>query len=156
MSMAKKKVENLRARAPNRPGFPFPEFFAILESSGEDSRFHRDYWKTLQLLLIISSVFGVRIKLQKFFVISSCFSKTGIAVEHAISFQIALLICRHLDAARRAMKASARCKYIMGAFASMLIAIPSQKIEFLCCLRLLDVPGSTRFLANTPSGNIVG
>jgi hypothetical protein len=92
MSMAKKKVENLRARAPNRPGIPFPEFFAILESSGEDSRFHRDYWKTLQLLLIISSVFGVRIKLQKFFVISSCFSKTGIAVEHAISFQIALLI----------------------------------------------------------------
>jgi hypothetical protein len=34
----------------------------------------------------------VKIKLQKFFVISSCFSKTEIAVEHAISFQIVLLI----------------------------------------------------------------
>jgi hypothetical protein len=30
--MAKKKLENLRARAPTRPGFSFPEFFTILES----------------------------------------------------------------------------------------------------------------------------
>jgi hypothetical protein len=30
--MAKKKFENLRARVPTWPGFPFPEFFTILES----------------------------------------------------------------------------------------------------------------------------